>query len=192
MAKLSARGRTCLAEATREYTAEQLQSAHDRYKASYTPDYLAGSDLALTVWERKTKRLMSDGTVLEKIDVRFRPSPNCSWEGPQGRRHSYGWKVSGKLKAGKTAEDFRAIYSADTKAGKPSPWTVTNGSGVTPAKVISQRRIVQAIESGESIGFCTSCGAEQYGVEPDANGYTCEGCGQPSVSGAEDLLLGIG
>ena len=38
-------------------------------------------------------------------------------------------------------------------------------------------------------GFCTSCGAEQLGVEPDAEGYTCECCGESAVSGAEQLLL---
>jgi hypothetical protein len=58
-------------------------------------------------------------------------------------------------------------------------------------KVISQRRIVAAIESGEHIGFCTSCGAEQGGVEPDANGYRCESCNQMTVNGAEDLLIGM-
>ena len=38
-------------------------------------------------------------------------------------------------------------------------------------------------------GFCTSCGAEVYGVEPDARKYKCEECGQNSVFGIEELLM---
>lgn len=38
-------------------------------------------------------------------------------------------------------------------------------------------------------GFCVKCGAEAYGVEPDAHGYECEQCGEPGVYGAEELLL---
>ena len=191
MAKLSSRGRTCKVEVTREYDEETLQRAHDRFQASYKADYVAGSDPSLTVWERKTRRLMSDGKILEKADVRFRPSPNCTWEDPKGRRYSYGWKVHGTLKAGCTAEDFARIYGADTKSGKPSPWTVQVGGAVVPAVVISQARIVRAIESGESIGFCTSCGAEAYNVEPDAHDYKCESCGAMAVTGAEELLMQV-
>ena len=185
MAKLSARGRTCQVEISREYTADQLQTAHDKYKASYTPDYVAGSDPALTTWERVTRRLMSDGKILEKRDVRFQPD----WLDKQGRRYSYGWKVVATLKAGKTADDYARIYSEPTKSGKLSPWTVTKGNAVVPARVISQKRLMRAVESGESVGFCTSCGAEQMGVEPDANGYQCEACGQMAVTGAEELLM---
>ncbi len=187
MAKLSARNRQTTVEVVREYDAAILQAGHDRYEASYKPDYVAGSDPSLTVWERCTRRLMSDGTILEKRDVRFRPSPACTWEDPNGRRYSYGWKVHGKLKAGLTADDFARIYSADRKSGRPSPWTVTVGNRPAPV-IISQKRIIAAIESGESIGFCTECGAERDGVEPDASGYKCEDCGQMAVQGAENLL----
>ncbi len=45
------------------------------------------------------------------------------------------------------------------------------------------------IKSDNSGGFCLACGAEAYGVEPDARRYTCENCGQPKVYGAEELLL---
>jgi predicted RNA-binding Zn-ribbon protein involved in translation (DUF1610 family) len=38
-------------------------------------------------------------------------------------------------------------------------------------------------------GFCTSCGAEVYGIEPDAREYSCEVCGKPTVYGAEELIL---
>jgi len=187
MAKLSARGRKAEAEAVREYDEATLQRFHDRFERTYKADYIDGSDPSLTIWERCTKRLMSDGKILEKRDVRFRPSPNCTWDDPKGRLHSYGWKVAATLKPGKTVDDFVAIYSGPTKSGKPSPWTVSR-TNLRPAVIISQRRIMAAVESGDSIGFCTACGAEAYGVEPDANSYKCESCGQMAVSGAENLL----
>lgn len=193
MARLKARGRTCQVEAVREYDAATLQAAHDRYEASYKPDYIAGSDPALTVWERSTRRLMSDGVILEKRDVRFRPSPLLTWEDPQGRRYSYGWKVHGKLKAGLTAADFVRAYQAPRKSGKPSPWTVQDfgARGGPVTKVISLARITRAIESGESRGFCLACGADAYGVEPDATGYPCESCGKLEVYGAEEVLIQV-
>ena len=49
---------------------------------------------------------------------------------------------------------------------------------------------VEAIINGDnSGGFCLACGAEAYGVEPDARRYSCEACGQPKVYGAEELVL---
>jgi hypothetical protein len=50
-------------------------------------------------------------------------------------------------------------------------------------------RIIEAIQLDEYIGFCTECGREQCGVEPDARKYRCESCGAMSVFGAEELLL---
>lgn len=38
-------------------------------------------------------------------------------------------------------------------------------------------------------GFCLACGDIQDGVEPDAQRYTCEGCGAAKVYGAEELVL---
>ena len=38
-------------------------------------------------------------------------------------------------------------------------------------------------------GRCTACGAEAYGVEPDARKYTCEECDEPRVYGLEELLM---
>jgi hypothetical protein len=49
--------------------------------------------------------------------------------------------------------------------------------------------LMEAIESGEYLGYCTECGNEQSGCEPDARKYTCDECGQPSVYGAEELLM---
>ena len=181
MAKLNARGRTCLAEVSREYTEAQLQKAHGRYTASYN----GASELSLTTWERTTKRLMSDGKILEKRDVLFRRSQFET----RDHRHSYGWKVAAQLKPGKTTADFIAVYTGPRKDGSPSQWTVNSGAQGQRTTVLSLKRVMRAVESGESIGFCTACGADQLGVEPDANGYTCESCRQPAVSGAENLLM---
>ena len=63
-----------------------------------------GDDLCS--WERRTLAVMHNGRVLEKLDVRFRPD---AFE-PAGRFHSYGWKVKGKLAAGKTPKTFRTAY----------------------------------------------------------------------------------
>lgn len=38
-------------------------------------------------------------------------------------------------------------------------------------------------------GFCTACGAEAYGIEPDARQYDCEACGAAAVYGAEELVI---
>lgn len=43
--------------------------------------------------------------------------------------------------------------------------------------------------SEENGGLCTSCGNEQYGVEPDARRYKCEECGEHAVYGVEELLM---
>jgi hypothetical protein len=52
-------------------------------------------------------------------------------------------------------------------------------------------QIMQACEADDCRGFCTACGAEAYGVEPDARGYVCECCGKRAVFGAEELLFRI-
>ena len=117
MAKLSARGRTVQVEAVREYDEATLQAAHARCY----PD-LANTP-SLVSWERLTRRLMSDGVILEKREVRFRPD----WLDKDGRRYSYGWRVHGRLKAGLTPTDFARIYASPRKDGRPSPWTVREG-----------------------------------------------------------------
>ncbi len=38
-------------------------------------------------------------------------------------------------------------------------------------------------------GFCTSCGTEADGCEPDARDYPCEACGERDVYGAEELMF---
>jgi len=54
---------------------------------------------------------------------------------------------------------------------------------------IGQDRILEAVEADDSLGFCIECGADAYGVEPDARRYICEECGKPAVFGAEELLI---
>ena len=54
---------------------------------------------------------------------------------------------------------------------------------------ITADRLMEAVESGEYIGFCKACGSEQGGCEPDARNYECESCGEIAVDGVEELLF---
>jgi hypothetical protein len=49
--------------------------------------------------------------------------------------------------------------------------------------------VMAAVERDDNTGFCTRCGNEQGGCEPDARGYECEACGADKVYGAEELLM---
>jgi predicted RNA-binding Zn-ribbon protein involved in translation (DUF1610 family) len=57
---------------------------------------------------------------------------------------------------------------------------------------ISIDRIMAAVQEDSNIGFCTACGEEVSGVEPDARKYKCESCGKKAVYGAEELLMAGG
>jgi predicted RNA-binding Zn-ribbon protein involved in translation (DUF1610 family) len=65
--------------------------------------------------------------------------------------------------------------------------------GVKIHASVTQERIIEAVErhnhSLDNPGLCVACGAEADGVEPDAERYECEACGEPSVWGAEQLLI---
>lgn len=52
-------------------------------------------------------------------------------------------------------------------------------------------KALEIYDWGESdfIGFCLACGAEQSGVEPDAEKYTCNECKKPEVYGIEQIIL---
>ena len=50
--------------------------------------------------------------------------------------------------------------------------------------------ILAVVEADEPVGFCIACGNDVWGVEPDARGYVCEACGESTVYGAEELLIG--
>jgi hypothetical protein len=47
--------------------------------------------------------------------------------------------------------------------------------------------VMEMADNGE--GWCLACGSTQYGVEPDARGYTCTRCFKTKVFGAEELAL---
>ena len=60
---------------------------------------------------------------------------------------------------------------------------------------ITTDRLLDAVERRETCldnpGFCTACGEEQDGCEPDARKYECEACGKKAVYGAEEILICI-
>jgi len=62
-------------------------------------------------------------------------------------------------------------------------------------KSVTEETILGAVarrrSSLEDPGFCLACGLEHGGIEPDARGYECEGCGEPQVYGDEELLMEI-
>jgi len=126
---------------------------------------------------------MSDGKILQKYDVRFKPDTMD----PKGRYYSYGWKLHSQLKPGFTMTDHITKVLANIAAKPDTKWKVVSGG--LPPVVISQQRILAAIESGEYTGFCKACGAEAYNVKPDARNYRCESCGQMEVYGAEEMLI---
>jgi hypothetical protein len=59
-------------------------------------------------------------------------------------------------------------------------------------KSITMSKVLDAIQSGDDIGFCIECGEQHYGCEPDAQEYECEACMLTAVYGAEQLLFMIG
>jgi hypothetical protein len=142
-------------------------------------------DGELTTWERKTRVVMADGKVLQKYDVQFKPDQFR----PKGERYSYGWKLIAKAKPGKTAQDIVAVYLKVIAEKPDAGWKVVSG-GPAPV-IISEARILAAVESGDNIGFCKECGAEADGCEPDARNYRCESCGAMAVYGAEEMLVGV-
>lgn len=89
MAKLSARGRTALVRLTKEVTATEPGDGVLR--------------------EQYTVAMMSDGRALKRTVTWF--APNVFDQG-KPRRHDYGWKDMGKLKAGMTPETFAAHFEA--------------------------------------------------------------------------------
>ena len=54
---------------------------------------------------------------------------------------------------------------------------------------IDMDQIMEAVEMDDYRGFCTACGEEAFGVEPDARGYVCDSCDEAAVYGAEELLI---
>lgn len=59
-------------------------------------------------------------------------------------------------------------------------------------KSVTKKRIFDMYKSKGALddpGLCCGCGAEAYGVEPDARKYTCECCGEDRVYGIEELMM---
>ena len=55
---------------------------------------------------------------------------------------------------------------------------------------LTVRRVLELANYGdECLGACIKCGADAWGVEPDARGYKCEECGENAVYGGEELVL---
>lgn len=54
---------------------------------------------------------------------------------------------------------------------------------------INEDMLLEAAQADDCMGFCTACGAEAFGVEPDARRYRCESCGERAVYGAEELMM---
>jgi hypothetical protein len=56
-------------------------------------------------------------------------------------------------------------------------------------------RIMDAVERHNTTldnpGFCTACGNEQDGCEPDMRRGKCEVCGERQVFGAEELMMKV-
>ena len=60
----------------------------------------------VTNWDRCTWSVRSDRHIMRKLDVRFTPS---KWDKePEGRKHSYGWKLWKRVKKGVDLEGFAA------------------------------------------------------------------------------------
>lgn len=60
---------------------------------------------------------------------------------------------------------------------------------------ITVDRVMEACErrntSTDNPGMCCNCGADVDGVEPDAENYECEICGEETVDGCETLLFKV-
>ena len=60
---------------------------------------------------------------------------------------------------------------------------------MSPNKWPTTAQLLEAVQDDDNSGFCLACGAQAYGVEPDARRYECEECGERKVYGAEECLL---
>jgi hypothetical protein len=83
MAKKSARGRTELVHVVHAYDVNLSETTRSP---------------STVVWRRISRALMSDGVILEKVDIRFE----------DGQKHSYGWKVKDKSEL--SPAEFTADY----------------------------------------------------------------------------------
>lgn len=54
-----------------------------------------------------------------------------------------------------------------------------------------QAAVRRRMHTLDNPGFCIACGEDADGVEPDAREYECEHCGEPTVYGADELLMEV-
>lgn len=106
--------RRVVVEVSREYDAQTLQSIASRGGRN--------QGRALTVWQRVTLRLLSDGEVVERREMQFPPDA----ESPTGRVQTYRWVIAGHLRPGITAAEYADAYRAPERGrrGRKSPWIV--------------------------------------------------------------------
>jgi len=114
MARLKARGRTEIFRVWKE--------------RDVTPK---AGDSNPVVWRKKHIILGSDGNVLEKTEAR--------WQ--DGMKHTYDWKIIGKIKAGLPAESMLETYA---KAG----YTIEHASGLSNFDRAYYAALAQAAKAG--------------------------------------------
>ena len=79
-------------------------------------------DLSVT-WRRTTRSYHANGVILEKHDTRFRPT--ASFDPPEGRFHSWGWKKIVKAQSNpKPTEHAQKVLALVRKVSDTDPWTV--------------------------------------------------------------------
>lgn len=59
----------------------------------------------------------------------------------------------------------------------------------TLTRDVIEAAVHRRMSSLDNPGFCTSCGHEHDGIEPDAINCECEACGEPTVFGADEMLI---
>jgi len=131
-------------------------------------------------------KIVAEARRLEHERLERGEEPNPSLTSPEEAR-KYGWEITGrevkKLQAPEYLIPESRAVQREEKHGVTLKTVPAAKGKVTLAQVMA------AIESGDYMGFCLACGAEQEGVEPDARRYTCESCGEKKVYGAEELLI---
>lgn len=79
-----------------------------------------------------------------------------------------------------------------TSPGKKENPTMLSPQAFTVLRQMAtehQGDLLELVEECPNQGICVQCGNVQSGVEPDAEGYPCEVCGEPAVAGMEVTLL---
>jgi hypothetical protein len=62
---------------------------------------------------------------------------------------------------------------------------------MSPNKWPTTEQLLEAVQDDDHSGFCLACGAQAYGVEPDARRAKCEECGARKVYGIEECLMRV-